>query len=521
MNSANAPFIAWLSVALLSTILALGACSGMSKKEQEAARQAELVKQEQLRKQAAERKKKEAEARKKAAEKQKLEAEDKPEVKIIEPLAAPPSEQLPEPAAEEAAPVEAAPTTFSEKDLEIPTEPNTYLITVQEKTRNHPLFGVGSNMGFAVNGIEGNYVVVKRGDVLTFRVRTDVKHDFYLTTSPMGWGAAAYTKGVDGQFTHNGDVSLKVTDATPDLLYFGCRNHNSMGGKIVVVPADANVGAIKVALEKERLGQLEKNKTKKLVAVTLEKLKQKIAYVEMLLQFKGGNMDADHKAQVVTMLYMAKNQESAKDLEGAYASAQAALALFNQKVPGKGMSQEEIAQNQEEINDLLITLEAFIDAHKASYDQAVKSGSSKAVDYDHDVVGSLIAEAKKLSEEHKFRRAKNRIQRAENLVNRALNDMLGSRTLVYELKFATKEDEYNYEVKRYFSYEELVPVAIEVKKPSESAIKLANTYIDKGKFFMEKSKESAAAGRWDEALVVIRDATIEVRRGLRMLGVSM
>ena len=39
--------------------------------------------------------------------------------------------------------------------------------------------------------------------------------------------------------------------------------------------------------------------------------------------------------------------------------------------------------------------------------------------------------------------------------------------------------------------------------------------------FREKAEESSKAGRHDESLVIIKDATTEVRRGLRYLGVNM
>jgi len=516
-------------VGAVSLTLALTACSGMSKKEEEAAKRAQ---QEQIRKEEARR----AEAKKKAEAKQKLDAEDALVVTPVKQAANPEVEKLPEaPIVPE--PVEETADSSSSAgmaggmslghsigstaNLEIPTEPNTYLVTVSEKNKTHPLYGVGSNMGFVVNGVQGNYIVVKRGDTVTFKVRTGVKHDFYLTTSPMGWGAAAYKQGVEGQFTYEGDVTFKPTKDTPSSLYFGCRNHNSMGAKIVVVDAGANVDAIKTALEKERQAALAKNKNKKLEQATPEKLKQKIAYVEMMLKFKGGHMDAYHKAQIITMLAMSQNQQSAGELEEAFASAQSAVALLNQKPEKQGPTPEEIAEMQEEFNGLLVTLEYFIDAHQASYENTKKTDPDKAVEFDRDVVGSLIVEAKKLAEENKFKKAKNRISRAENLVNTALNSMLSSQTLVYELNFETPADEYEYEVKVYESYLELIPVAIEAKKPSQGAIKLSETYVNKGKFFHEKSKESAAAGRWEEAIVVIKDATTETRRGLRLLGVSM
>ena len=168
----------------------------------------------------------------------------------------------------------------------------------------------------------------------------------------------------------------------------------------------------------------------------------------------------------------------------------------------------------------MITLEAFIDSHKASYDQALKQGA-KVVDYDHDLVEKLVTEAVQLSTKDQFEPAKKRVKKAERLVTKALNDMLNATTIVYDLNFETPADEYAYEVKKYQSYLELIPVAIEVKKPRPGSIKLMETYVKKGEFFKAKADDAAKAERWEEAMVVIRDATIEVRRGLRLLGVSM
>ena len=406
--------------------------------------------------------------------------------------------------------------------MEIPTEPNTYLVTVEQKNKTHPFFQQGDNRGFSLNGMQGQYIIAKRGEEVTFKVRTGVQHDFYLTTAPKGWGAAPFTSGVDGQFTYNGDVTFKPSKDAPSELFYGCRNHNSMGGRIVVVDPNADIAEVKKKLDAEMKAAEKNAKSEVNQAVKPQKVSQKIAYVAMLMQFKGKTLAPDQKNAIQTKLDNAKKLEKKGELAAALAEAEEAAALFAGGGGKKaGPSKEEIAEQKEELNDLMITLEAFIDSHKASYDQTKKQSPEKLVDYDHDLVEKLVTEAVQLSTKDQFGPAKKRIKKAERLVTKALNDMLNSQTIVYDLNFETPADEYAYEVKQYESYLELIPVAIEVKKPRQGSIKLMETYVNKGKFFREKADEAAKAERWEEAMVVIKDATIEVRRGLRLLGVSM
>jgi len=492
--------------------------------------EAEIAQQKKIEKQKAEK----VAAEKEAAKKQAAQAEDTMEMVEIKTIEEPAPEKLPEVVPEEkvadgdassggvVVPVAPGGTAPSGSGLAIPTEPNTYLVTVAPKDNSHPYFSQGDDRGFLVNGKHGQYVIAKRGDEIKFNVRTGVQHDFYLTTAPKGWGAAPYTAGVEGQYTYNGDVTFKPTKATPNDLYYGCRNHNSMGGRIVVVDPDADLAQVMKKLDDERALAAKNVKSTANKSVKPEKVSQKIAYVAMLMQFKGKGLEPDHKAAIQAKLDTAKKQEKKGELAAALASAEEAGEMFKGGGAKKsGPTKEEIAEQKEEMNDLMITLEAFIDSHKASYEQTKSQNPEKLVDYDHDLVEKLVTEAVALSEKNQFEPAKKRIKKAERLVTKALNDMLNSQTIVYDLNFETPAEEYAYEVKKYEGYLELIPVAIEVKKPGQGSIKLMETYVKKGKFFKEKADEAAKGERWEEAMVVIRDATIEVRRGLRLLGVSM
>lgn len=498
-----------VGVAIFS--LSVISCSTGPSKQEIAAKQAQIKKAEEQKKAqklAAEKKAKEVAKKKAEAQEDEMQMQD---IKVV---AAPKAEKL----QEVQAPVVS--TGTSGLALEIPTTPDTYLITMQQKNKTHPFFGVGDARGFALNGEQGKYVIARRNHPVTFQVRTGPMHDFYISTSPQGWGAAAYRAGVTGQFTYNGDVTFTPNLNTPDVLYYGCRNHNSMGGRIIIVDENVDLAALTKKLDAERAAQLAKHKDVVVKSIDAKKVKQKIAYVDMLMQFKGKGLPPAQIKLIEDKLNSAKSLEKQGDLAGSLALAQEAAELFKKKEIQAGPTKEELAEQKEEFNDLLVTLEAFIDSHLASFKQAKEEGR-KTVSYDSDAVGALIVDAKSLAEKQQYESAGKQVKKAERMVTKALNQMLNEQTIVYDLNFKTPADEFAYEVNRYKGYAELVPVAIEVKKPGPAKIKYAKTFQDKAEFFRGKAHESAEAGRWEEALVIIRDATIEMRRGLRILGVSM
>ncbi len=413
------------------------------------------------------------------------------------------------------------PISVADHKPAIPKDPNTFRIEVQKKNKDHPNFGLGHVMGFTVNNDQGRPIFVTRGQSYTFQVRTNVKHDFYLSRSPQGWGASVYAKGVVGQFTYDGDVSFNPDANAPEKLFYQCRNHQAMGGSIIVL----NAGDDLQAAEEKYLAAREKQTKANPIGETKEKVvtkndvKQKISYVDMLLRFKGKNLSPDVKRDVETKIKLAKKALAGGSVMAAMDRAEQAVALFKAQ-PKSGPTAAEIAESKADYESHLASLVSLIESHKAASESA-KKNKEKVSLYDLNKLNKLKASADSLAKSKKFAKARKEISLAEKMVAESLNSMLGSKTIVYELKFDTPKDEYDYEVKRYAGYLELIPVALEVKKPRPASIKLMETYRKKGEFFASKAEESFTAGRHVEAIVVIKDATKEVRRGLMILGVSM
>ncbi len=105
-------------------------------------------------------------------------------------------------------------------------------------------------------------------------------------------------------------------------------------------------------------------------------------------------------------------------------------------------------------------------------------------------------------------------------VSGALNVLHGDRTISYELIFASAAEEYAYELERYRSLEDAIPLAIEQMQPSQNDIDNAQPYIDKAKQRRQMADADAKQGHYDTALLQIRDGSQQMETALNVLGVT-
>jgi hypothetical protein len=120
-----------------------------------------------------------------------------------------------------------------------PSSELEFAVIEATKDETHPFFGKGNPLGFVINGVQGRVLTLVRGKTYTFNVSTGPMHDFYISKGPQGWGGGTLTEGVDGNFTYQGSVTFSPSAATPDIVYYACRNHQFMGGEIRIVNAGA------------------------------------------------------------------------------------------------------------------------------------------------------------------------------------------------------------------------------------------------------------------------------------------
>lgn len=102
----------------------------------------------------------------------------------------------------------------------------------------------------------------------------------------------------------------------------------------------------------------------------------------------------------------------------------------------------------------------------------------------------------------------------------AIEGLRGGDTLVRSLSFATKEDEYNYEVSRNETHKMLVKVLLEEKmKTTPSVGKMVNKFLDKAKALRAEAEAQAKAGNHEKAVSTMEQSTKEMVRAIRSAGV--
>lgn len=450
------------------------------------------------------------------------------EVKTVEsstPAIAPQPTVEPKPVAAVAQPaLVAAP----KRKLDIPTDPNTFLVTASEKTKEHPFFGQGIDTGFDVNGKPGKEVVVTRGEKYKFIVDTGVKHDFYFTTNPVGWGAGTYADGVEGQFIYKGEVTFEPSKETPDLLYYQCRNHKSMGGRIFVLDKGEDLAKVKAALESS--ATTSKSKLRRPAAVvTAGAVKQKLGYAQMVIgSGSAKRIESSGDPQAIAMLADARGQIEAAKASLAGGQLEQAMNQVNDGLRQMTAASRQITTESEmagvnhkaQYEELSNSLKTYEGSYKKNSERAAKMKQPLKAKLDEAEYERLIAEGNSLAGKGDHAAANKSLKKAQAMITSVLTSMLHAQTVTYDKNFETPQEEYEYELARYENYEELIPLAIEQKQPSQRALELVDSFVQKAAKIRDEGKDIAAKGDHKMAIMAIQAATSNLQRALRMVGVN-
>ncbi len=393
-----------------------------------------------------------------------------------------------------------------------------HVVTLVKKDSSHPAYGKGHAMGFSVDGVPGKSIILERGKAYAFLIDTDPQHDVYLSSKEIGWGSAPVVEGVQGAYTSKGTLTFVPGKNTPDKVYYACRNHPYMGATLYIVePGESvEIEAVTATVATQK------------AQVSKAKVEQKLMFADMMISGKGAKrVLASDNGEAKRLLASAKKDLAASRERLLAGALPEALALADQVVKGVGAaskmvpSEDAVTQLSQRHDELLHEIEDFEASYDSNYVRMAKAGSlPKDIGYDKTRVASLKGEAQSLASKGNYAKANAKLEQAQAIVTQGLHKMLDSKTLVYELKFDTPADEYEYELKRFGGYEELIPVAVEMKKPAAGALKLMDSFLDKARKRRDEAKEKAAEGDYGAAVGMLQQATKTVRRALRMVGVS-
>jgi len=408
-----------------------------------------------------------------------------------------------------------------------PTDPYTYRVTLLPKDETHPFYGVGDKKGYAVDGVQGKELILERGRHYKFIIQSSPLHDVYISTDEMGWGAKVVEDGVSGNFIYDGVLEIVPNENTPDVIFYQCQNHKAMGGRIFVVDPGSSEN---IASLRAKYGVLSSATEPSGIdaGATEKEVKQKLSYAALVAMSKpakrvqaSGHAEANLLLKEFQELLAQAEQYQAEGKNSqAMASIDEALrkmSTASQMVP----SERVIEEQRQRYQGMLKLVEDQRKIHQDLYGRTLKTrGAEEAIDYDRKTVDGLLAQAATRADAGDYEKAIDLLQQADKSVTSAVNLMMDSQTVVYELNIDTPEGEYQYEKNRYLGYVDLIPVAIEEKQPNKGQRMLFDGFVNKAAAMSSKAEEFAAEGKYPEGIRVMQEATKQVKRALLMLGVK-
>ena len=87
---------------------------------------------------------------------------------------------------------------------------------------------------YEINGVKNPTLFVRRGQTYTFNLNTQ-NHPFYLQTTGNGYQSAHIYSGFSGNGQTSGEYQWVVPQDAPDELFYQCKFHSVMFGKITVM----------------------------------------------------------------------------------------------------------------------------------------------------------------------------------------------------------------------------------------------------------------------------------------------
>lgn len=258
---------------------------------------------------------------------------------------------------------------------------------------------------------------------------------------------------------------------------------------------------------------------------TVQAVEQKLTMLDRVLNqspvvarvaASGNEKARKHIANARELSLHARTLTTMGQLRGADSLANEAIievSRAQQLVPDPGSQQAgeraRFAQLEDSVAALRRTAEIALPQGDARASEAAQRVSAR--------VTELVQQATMLARADKYIEANRQLDQAVVLLLRDASTRLAGQTLVYDRKFASRDEEFAFELARHRSFERLVPLAIMEYKPSPEAAQLVQRHVAEARELREAAEGTLAR----DALLAIRkvnEGTEALRRALQAAG---
>lgn len=166
----------------------------------------------------------------------------------------------------------------------------------------------------------------------------------------------------------------------------------------------------------------------------------------------------------------------------------------------------------------LDSVNALLGAYKRVANE--KGGTAKAVGETVAQIEKSVAEAARLALGGKYREGRSELDRAYLVAKAGISSMRSGDTLVRSLNFASKEEEYHYEIDRNDTHLMLINMLVQEKRADNPALdQQVSAFVAKARTL--RTSAEGAAGQKDHAQAVrlLEESTAELVRAIRNAGI--
>lgn len=134
-------------------------------------------------------------------------------------------------------------------------------------------------------------------------------------------------------------------------------------------------------------------------------------------------------------------------------------------------------------------------------------------------IEKLLQEAGDLAAAGKLEQGRSVLDQAYLAAKAAISSMRSGDTLVRSLNFATKEDEYHYEIDRNDTHQMLIKILLEEKRNVQGMEQMLKGLIDKAVQLRGEAEAAAARRDYADAIRLLEESTRQLVRAIRGAGI--
>lgn len=265
------------------------------------------------------------------------------------------------------------------------------------------------------------------------------------------------------------------------------------------------------------------------VQPTREEIIQEMQLVKMLLaksplaERAASNNDGQIKQpmELARTLYNRANEAfNAGNMVWAGAFLDEALSVMEDAARLSSDPLQVETKQRERYAELMEDVRAF----DATYQDVRKGMPAKDVKkYDAEIAPThnLVHRAQTLVRDGQYPEGSELLEKVHAIYISVLNELLSSTAFVYDTNFKSPAEEFEYEMARYHSYEELVPIARAQFKPDEYTLKLSERFVQDARTTHGTAEKQAVDGNHPAAIKTLREATKRLQTALRTIGLEV